>query len=201
MVIVMAFYFLTNFSLSVRRRKRARRIEQSARRRGSGDVQLARALTSVIVLVVGVGALLSITGADESGPSAHSGWPMRCRSMDCSPRCSLETEAVHTPYLADHPLRDGVCRESDGTLSDLISSAVFLLAFVYFATCLRRSSRTHAPRLSNGLRWKVAIRWPHVLLRRPHGNRQPSVDRDLAGPSRIASRSTRSSLRRRSSWN
>src|SRR5437867_11679472 len=45
-----------------------------------------------------------------------------------------------------------------GTLSDLISSAVFLLAFVYFATCLSTIflERKH-PRLSSELRWKVAI--------------------------------------------
>src|SRR5437879_12035727 len=45
-----------------------------------------------------------------------------------------------------------------GTLSDLISSAVFLLALAYFATCFSTIflERMH-PRLSSGLRWKVAI--------------------------------------------
>lgn len=45
-----------------------------------------------------------------------------------------------------------------GGLTDLISSAVFLLAFVYFATCFSTIflERKH-PRLSSELRWKIAI--------------------------------------------
>ena len=117
-------------------------------------------LTSVIVLVVGVGALLSITGADESGTVGTSRLAYAMSIDGLLPEVfSRKQKRFHTPYLGLIILCvTAYVASLMGTLSDLISSAVFLLAFVYFATCLSTIflERMH-PRLSSELRWKVAI--------------------------------------------
>ena len=72
---------------------------------------------------------------------------------------SKKQKRFHTPYLGLIILCiTAYVASLLGGLSDLISSAVFLLAFVYFATCLATIflERMH-PRLSSGLRWKIAI--------------------------------------------
>jgi len=161
MVIVIAFYFLTNFFV-------IGTVGGSALGASSSPlVDAARAtfsspalLTSVIVLVVGVGALLSITGADESGTVGTSRLAYAMSLDGLLPAVfSRKQKRSHTPYLGLIILCvTAYVASLMGTLSDLISSAVFLLAFVYFATCLSTIflERMH-PRLSNELRWKVAI--------------------------------------------
>ncbi|OLD41984.1 MAG: hypothetical protein AUI83_20060 [Armatimonadetes bacterium 13_1_40CM_3_65_7] len=146
MVIVIAFYFLTNFFV----------IGTAARATFSSPALL----TSVIVLVVGVGALLSITGADESGTVGTSRLAYAMSIDGLLPEVfSRKQKRSHTPYLGLIILCvTAYVASLMGTLADLISSAVFLLAFVYFATCLSTIflERNH-PRLSSELRWKVAI--------------------------------------------
>src|SRR5438552_733418 len=117
-------------------------------------------LASAIVLVVGVGALLSITGADESGTVGTSRLAYAMAIDGLLPQAfSKKQKRFHTPYLGLIILCiTAYVASLLGGLSDLISSAVFLLAFVYFATCLATLflERMH-PRLSSGLRWKIAI--------------------------------------------
>src|SRR5437016_8460104 len=161
MVIVIAFYFLTNFFV-------IGTVGGSALGASSSPlVDAARAtfsspalLTSVIVLVVGVGALLSITGADESGTVGTSRLAYAMSIDGLLPEVfSRKQKRSHTPYLGLIILCvTAFVASLMGTLADLISSAVFLLAFVYFATCLSTIflERNH-PRLSSELRWKVAI--------------------------------------------
>src|SRR5947208_683255 len=161
MVIVIAFYFLTNFFV-------IGTVGSGALGASSSPlVDAARAtfsspalLTSVIVLVVGVGALLSITGADESGTVGTSRLAYAMSIDGLLPEVfSRKQKRFHTPYLGLVILCvTAYVASLMGTLSDLISSAVFLLSFVYFATCLSTIflERKH-PRLSSELRWKVAI--------------------------------------------
>ncbi|HEX9566207.1 MAG TPA: APC family permease [Thermoplasmata archaeon] len=161
MVIVIAFYFLTNFFV-------IGTVGGSALGASSSPLlDAAQAtfsspalLTSVIVLVVGVGALLSITGADESGTVGTSRLAYAMSLDGLLPEVfSRKQKRFHTPYLGLIILCvTAYVASLMGTLSDLISSAVFLLAFVYFATCFSTIflERKH-PRLSSGLRWKVAI--------------------------------------------
>jgi len=110
--------------------------------------------------VVGVGALLSITGADESGTVGTSRLAYAMSIDGLLPEVfSRKQKRFQTPYLGLIILCvTAYVASLMGTLSDLISSAVFLLAFVYFATCFSTIflERMH-PRLSNQLRWKVAI--------------------------------------------
>src|SRR5438128_2828900 len=161
MVIVIAYYFLTNFFV-------IGTVGSGALGASSSPlVDAARAtfsspalLTSVIVLVVGVGALLSITGAAESGTVGTSRLTYAMSIDGLLPEVfSRKQKRFHTPYLGLIILCvTAYVASLMGTLSDLISSAVFLLAFVYFATCLSAIflERKH-PRLSSELRWKVAI--------------------------------------------
>src|SRR2546425_534465 len=106
------------------------------------------------------GALVSITGADESGTVGTSRLAYAMSIDGLLPEVfSRKQKRFQTPYLGLIILCvTAYVASLMGTLSDLISSAVFLLAFVYFATCFSTIflERMH-PRLSNQLRWKVAI--------------------------------------------
>src|SRR2546427_436978 len=117
-------------------------------------------LTSVIALVVGVGALLSITGADESGTVGTSRLAYAMAIDGLLPHVfSRKQKRFRTPYLGLIILCvTAYIASLLGGISDLINSAVFLLAFVYFATCFATIflERKH-PRISSGLLGKIAI--------------------------------------------
>src|SRR5256884_1948082 len=161
MVIVIAFYFLTNFFV-------IGTVGSGALGASSSPlVDAARAtfsspalLTSVVVLVVGVGALLSITGADESGTVGTSRLAYAMAVDGLLPRAfSRKHKRFHTPYIGLVILCSAAYVASLlGGLSDLINSAVFLLAFAYFATCVSTIflERKH-PRLSRNLRGKHVV--------------------------------------------
>lgn len=161
MMIVITFYLLTNFFV-------IGTVGGGALGASSSPlIDAARAtfsspalLTSVIVLVVGVGALLSITGADESGTVGTSRLAYAMSLDGLLPEVfSRKQKRFRTPYLGLIILCvTAYVASLLGGLTDLISSAVFLLAFVYFATCLSTIflERKH-PRLSSELRWKIAI--------------------------------------------
>src|SRR5213594_2069725 len=161
MIIVIGFYFLTNFVV-------IGSVGGSALGGSSSPlIDAARAtfsspalLTSVIALVVGVGALLSITGADESGTVGTSRLAYAMAIDGLLPHVfSRKQKRFHTPYLGLIILCiTAYIASLLGGISDLINSAVFLLAFVYFATCFATIflERKH-PRISSGLRGKIAI--------------------------------------------
>src|SRR5256884_2328542 len=161
MVIVIAFYFLTNFFV-------IGTVGSGALGASSSPlVDAARAtfsspalLTSVIVLVVGVGALLSITGADESGTVGTSRLAYAMSIDGLLPETfSRSHSRFKTPYLGLIVLcLTAYVASLLGGLTDLISSAVFLLAFVYFMTCISTIllERKH-PRLSRELKGKRVI--------------------------------------------
>ena len=114
----------------------------------------------MIALVVGIGALLSITGADESGTVGTSRLAYAMSIDGLLPHVfSRKQKRFHTPYLGLTILCvTAYIASLLGGLSDLINSAVFLLAFVYFATCFATIflERKH-PRISSDLRGKIAI--------------------------------------------
>jgi len=161
MMIVIGFYFLTNFvvvgsvggpALS----SSSSPLIDAARAMFSAPA----ALTSAIVLIVGVGALLSITGADESGTVGTSRLAYAMSTDGLLPAVfSRKHKTFKTPFLGLVILCVAAYVASLlGGLTDLISSAVFLLGFAYFATCISTIllERKH-PRLSGELRFKRAI--------------------------------------------
>src|SRR2546426_7173288 len=131
MVIVIAFYFLTNFFV-------IGTVGRSALGASSSPlVDAARAtfsspalLTSVIVLVVGVGALLSITGADESGTVGTSRFAYAISIDGLLPEAfSRKQKRFRTPYIGLIILCVTAYLASLlRRISDLITSAAFLPA-------------------------------------------------------------------------
>ena len=117
-------------------------------------------LTNAVVIVVGLGALLSITGADESGTVGTSRLAYAMSIDGLLPEAfSRSHSRFKTPYLGLIVLcLTAYVASLLGGLTDLISSAVFLLAFVYFMTCVSTIllERRH-PRVSRELKGKRLI--------------------------------------------
>lgn len=139
MLIVIGFYLLTNLVVI------GAVSEASLAASTSPLIDSTRALFSplgvaadAVVLVVGVGALLSILGADESGTIGTSRLAYAMSADGLLPHgLSRLHPRYGTPYLA----LAGLCATAFvasllGGLSALINTSVFLLSFVYLATCI-----------------------------------------------------------------
>ena len=159
MLIVIAFYFVTNFVV-------VGAVSESVLSTSSGPLlDAARAmfanpasLTGVVVVIVAVGALLSITGADESGTVGTSQLAYAMAIDGLLPKAFRETHSrFKTPYLGLAILCGAAYVASLlGGLTALIGSSVFLLAFAYLMTCvaalvLEKQHRDTASRLRGRL--------------------------------------------------
>ncbi len=139
MLIVIAFYFVTNFVV-------VGAVSEGVLSASSSPLlDAARAmfanpasLTAVIVLIVAVGALLSITGADESGTVGTSQLAYAMAIDGLLPKAFRETHSQYkTPYIGLIILCGAAYVASLlGGLAELIDSSVFLLAFAYLMTCV-----------------------------------------------------------------
>jgi len=161
MLIVIAFYLFTNFVVMGAVGGGALGVSTSplidaAQAMFSAPILL----TNAVVIVVGVGALLSITGADESGTVGTSRLAYAMSIDGLLPEAfSRSHSRFKTPYLGLIVLcLTAYVASLLGGLTDLISSAVFLLALVYFMTCISTIllERKH-PRLSRELKGKRVI--------------------------------------------
>lgn len=94
-------------------------------------------LASAAVIIVGVGALLSISGADESGTIGTSRLAYAMSADGLLPEVfSRTSQRYKTPYLGIMVIGAVVLVMSLlGNLIALINASVFLLAIGYFATC------------------------------------------------------------------
>ncbi len=161
MLIVIGFYFLTNFVVIGSVGESTLAGSSSPLIDAAQSMFAAPAiLADVVVLVVGVGALLSITGADESGTVGTSRLAYAMSIDGLLPRAfSRKHKKFGTPYIGLIILCGAAYVASLlGGLTDLIGSSVFLLAFAYLATCISTIflERKH-PRLSREFRGKYAI--------------------------------------------
>jgi len=161
MLIVIAFYLFTNFVVMGVVGGGALGVSTSplidaAQAMFSAPILL----TNAVVIVVGVGALLSITGADESGTVGTSRLAYAMSIDGLLPEAFSRSHArFNTPYLGLIVLcLTAYVASLLGGLTDLISSAVFLLALVYFMTCISTIllERKH-PRVSRELKGKRVI--------------------------------------------
>jgi len=161
MLIVIAFYLFTNFVVMGAVGGGALGVSTSplidaAQAMFSAPILL----TNAVVIVVGVGALLSITGADESGTVGTSRLAYAMSIDGLLPEAfSRSHSRFKTPYLGLIVLcLTAYVASLLGGLTDLISSAVFLLALVYFMTCISTIllERKH-PRVSHELKGKRVI--------------------------------------------
>jgi len=161
MLIVIAFYLLTNLvvvgsvSQEVLATSETPLIEATKVIFNPGSL-----LASVMVLVVGVGALFSIMGADESGTIGTSRLAYAMALDGLLPHSFARTRKDHgAPYVALIVLCTTAFIVSIvGGLTALIGSSVFLLSFVYLATCLStlRLERKN-PEVAKTLRFKLVI--------------------------------------------
>lgn len=137
MLIVMVFYLATNFVIIAN-------VDQATLASSPAPLTVAAAnifgwLPGLGIwgsLMVVVGALISITGADESGTIGTSRLAFAMSIDGLLPRAfSRLHSAFHTPYIGLALLCSTAFLASViGTLSDLINSSVFLLSFTYLAT-------------------------------------------------------------------
>ncbi len=161
MLIVIGFYFLTNFVVvgAVAENVLAASTSpllDAARAMFSSPA----ALTAAIVLVVAVGALLSITGADESGTVGTSQLAYAMAVDGLLPKVFREMHPrFKTPYLGLILLCGAAYVASLlGGLEALIDSSVFLLAFAYLMTCVSALllEKKHAD-VARGLRGRRVV--------------------------------------------
>lgn len=137
MLIVMVFYLATNFAIIAN-------VDQAALASSPAPLTVAAANIFGLLpglgiwgsLMVAVGALISITGADESGTIGTSRLAFAMSIDGLLPRAfSRLHSSFRTPYIGLAVLCSTAFFASVvGTLSDLINSSVFLLSFAYLAT-------------------------------------------------------------------
>jgi len=111
---------------------------------------LSAGLPQIGSLVVGIGALVSIMGADESGTIGTSRLAFAMSLDGLLPRLfSKLHRSYHTPYIGLALIcSTALVASIFGTLSALINSSVLLLSFAYLLTCvsailLERKHRRH----------------------------------------------------------
>lgn len=137
MLIVAAFYIITNFVvIGV--------VDQASLASSQAPLVIAAAnilslsptLSWIGSLVVGIGALISIMGADESGTIGISRLAFAMSLDGLLPRAfSRLHKSFHTPYIALAVICSTAFVASVlGTLLVLVNTSVFLLSFAYLAT-------------------------------------------------------------------
>jgi APA family basic amino acid/polyamine antiporter len=139
MMIVTGFYLVTNFVI-------IGTVDQVALASSPAPLTVAAArifssppsLSQIGSLIVGVGALVSIMGADESGTIGTSRLAFAMSLDGLLPKAfSRLHSSYHTPYIGLILLcTTALAASIIGTLSALINSSVFLLSFTYLATCV-----------------------------------------------------------------
>lgn len=161
MLIVIAFYLLTNFVVVGAVSKQVLSSSNTPLLETTSTIfNSSASLASLMVLVVGVGALFSIAGADESGTIGTSRLAYAMALDGMLPRSFAKVhEDYGTPYIALIVLCSAAFVVSVfGGLAALIRSSVFLLALVYLATCLStlRLEKKN-PEVAKRLRWKIVV--------------------------------------------
>jgi amino acid transporter len=139
MTIVACFYLITNFVI-------VGVVDQGTLASSPAPLTVAAAnvfsitpgLARIGSLVVGVGALVSIMGADESGTIGTSRLAFAMSLDGLLPQFfSKLHRSFHTPYIGLTLICSTAFIASVfGTLSALINSSVFLLSLVYLSTCV-----------------------------------------------------------------
>jgi len=137
MLIVMAFYLTTNFAIIAN-------VDQKALASSPAPLTVAAAnifgvlpgFASLGALVIALGALISIMGADESGTIGTSRLAFAMSIDGLLPRVfSRLHRSFQTPYIGLALIcATAFIASVIGTLSELINSSVFLLSFTYLAT-------------------------------------------------------------------
>lgn len=139
MMIVASFYLITNFVIIGVVDQATLASSPAALTVAAANIfSLSPSLSKIGSLIVGVGALVSIMGADESGTIGTSRLAFAMSLDGLLPRIlSRLHRSFHTPYIGLVLICSTASVASVlGTLSALINSSVFLLSFTYLSTCV-----------------------------------------------------------------
>ena len=139
MLIVAAFYIITNFVVIGVVDQRTLVSSAAPLTVAASDVLSFSPTLSIIGgLILAVGALVSIMGADESGTIGTSSLALAMSIDGMLPKAfSKLQKSSHTPYIGIIVLCSTAFIASlTNSLSALINSSVFLLSFAYLATCV-----------------------------------------------------------------
>lgn len=168
MLIVITFYFVTNFVIigtvdqATLSASQSPLIDSSKVIFGSLGI-----LTMIIPVIIGIGALISILGADESGTIGTSRLSFAMSVDGLLPRFFSR---LHGRYNTPHIGLAAICATAFvacvfGGLSQLISASVFLLSFAYLATSVTAVFLERKfPEKSKNIRGKLAIPVAGVLF-------------------------------------
>ena len=178
MMIVTCFYLITNFVI-------VGVVDQVTLAASPAPLTVAAAnifglsssLSQLGSLIVAVGALVSIMGADESGTIGTSRLAFAMSLDGLLPRFfSRLHRSFHTPYIGLALICSTAFVASVlGTLSALINSSVFLLSFTYLSTCvstilLERKHRQSSERATAGrVIPPVGVVFSLLLMTQVHG--------------------------------
>jgi len=160
MLIVAAFYIVTNFVV-IGVVDQGTLASSSAPLTVTAARELSFAPTLAIVggVILTVGALVSILGADESGSIGTSRLAFAMAIDGLLPKAfSRLQRSYHTPYVCVIVLcATAFLASISNSLSALINSSVFLLSFTYLATCASAFliERRHAKGRSRS--WQVTV--------------------------------------------
>ena len=161
MLIVTVFYLITNFVIIAVVDQKTLASSAAPLTVAAGTIfGLLPDLAEIGILLIWVGALVSIMGADESGTIGTSRLAFAMSLDGLLPRVfSRLHRSFKTPYLGLVLLCSTAFVASVlSTLSELINSSVFLLSFAYLSTCLStiQLERIHE-RSSSKLRVEMII--------------------------------------------
>ena len=139
MLIVAAFYVITNFVvIGVVEQATLASSPAPLTVAASNVLSFSPTLSIIGGLILAVGALFSILGADESGTIGTSRLALAMSIDGMLPKAfSKLQKSSHTPYISIIVLCSTAFIASiANNLSALINSSVFLLSFAYLATCI-----------------------------------------------------------------
>lgn len=139
MTIVMLFYLTTNFVLIGTVNQDALAASTTPLTTMSSQIfSFSSTVALAATIFVGVGALISIMGADESGTIGTSRLAFAMSIDGLFPKTfSKLHRTFHTPYIGLILICGTAFIASIlGTLTELINASVFLLALVYLTTCI-----------------------------------------------------------------
>jgi len=161
MLIVTAFYLFTNFVIiGVVDQKTLASSPAPLMAAASNIFNLSSTLAVAGSLTVGIGALISIMGADESGTIGTSRLAFAMSIDGLLPEVfSRLHSSFRTPYIGLALICSTAFVASVlGTLAALINASVFLLSFAYFSTCISAIFLERKyPEASKKLKWKRVI--------------------------------------------
>jgi len=139
MLIVISFYLLTNLVIIGSVDQATLSKSQSPLMDSASEIFSPwSSLSKIAPVIVGVGALVSILGADESGTIGTSRLAFALSLDGLMPKAFSKIHGrFQTPYFSLSVLcLTAFVASTFGSLVQLINASVFLLALVYFSTCI-----------------------------------------------------------------